>query len=100
MAKARITFALEKTETGEPGELLVYLNPEGRDLLLKELARLDERWDHVHLQDENWTIDVPLQTRAYVPDQEDIIDCVKILFRPDDWDEKYFPHVMATDEKE
>ncbi len=100
MAKARITFALETTETGEPGELLIYLNPEGRDLLVKELAHLDERWDHVHLQDEKWTIDVLLQTRAYVPDREVIIDCVKILFRPEEWDQEYYPHVMSTDEKE
>jgi hypothetical protein len=99
MGKPRITFALQRTETGDLGELQVYLNPEGRDLLVKELTRLDERWDHVHLQDEAWTIDVPLQTRAYVPDQEKIIDCVKILFRPDQWDAEYFPHVLTEEPK-
>ncbi|HEX6072669.1 MAG TPA: hypothetical protein VFY95_06655 [Sphingomicrobium sp.] len=100
MPKPRITFAFEKTETGEPGELQVYLNPEGRDLLVKELNHLDERWDHVHLQDENWTIDVPLQTQAYRRDREVIVYSVKILFRPDEWDRKHFPHVLSTDEKE
>ena len=100
MAKPHITFAVERTETGKPGELQVYLNPEGRDLLVKELTGLSERWDHIHLQDEEWTIEVPLQTRAYVPDREEIIDCVKILFRPDEWDREYFPHVLKTEEKE
>ena len=100
MAKPRITFALERTKTGELGELQVYLNPEGRELLIKELAGLDERWDHIHLQDQNWTIDVPLQTQAYVPDREEIIDSVKILFRPDEWDREHFPHVLSRDEEQ
>ena len=99
MAKARITFALERTETGEPGELQVYLNPEGRDLLVQELTGLSEKSDHVHLQDEDWTIDVPLQMRAYRPDREEIIDCVKILFRLDVWDAEYFPHVLNAEPK-
>ena len=99
MAKPRITFALRKSESDELGELQIYLNPEGRDLLVKELSGLTERWDHVHLQDENWTIEIPLQTRAYVPEQEEIIDSVKILFRPDEWDAEHFPHVLSDKAK-
>ncbi|MDQ3478617.1 MAG: hypothetical protein M3438_05600 [Pseudomonadota bacterium] len=100
MAKARITFALERTEEGQPAELLIYLNPEGRDLLVEELTHLDEQSEHFHLQDETWTIDVPLQTRIYNSDREVIIDCVKILFRLDEWDRRYFPHVIDAEAKE
>lgn len=99
MAKPRITFTMQRSENGRPSELQVYVNPEGRDLLVKELTQLDERWDHAHLQDEKWTTDVPLQTRAYVPEREEIIDCVKILFRTDEWDAEHFPHVLKDDSK-
>ena len=99
MAKPRITFAIERSKSGGLGELQIYLNPEGRDLLVEELTGLNERWDHIHLQDENWTVDVPLRTRAYHLEREEIIDCVKILFRPDDWDAKYFPHVLIDESK-
>ena len=96
MAKPRITVAYTKGEDGEPDELLFYLNPEGRDLLVKELERLDERWDHFHLQDEEWTIELPLKMKAYVPDREHVVSAVKMMLRPDHWDAEYFPHVLPN----
>ena len=96
MSKPRITFALEKTDDA-PGELRIYLNPEGRNLLVKELAHRSEESDHFHLQDEDWAIEVPLQTRAYVPDRESIVDAVKIMLRPDEWDREYFSHVLESE---
>lgn len=98
MAKPRITCVLTKDESGEPVSVYLYLNPEGRDLLADELRRLDERWDHLHIQPEEWTVELPLQIKAYVPDAETVIQDVKIMYRPDAWDEQYFPHVMKDDE--
>jgi len=94
MTKPRITCVVTKGEQGQPAEVFLYLNPEGRDLLVKELQHLDERWDHLHIQPEEWTVDLPLQIKAYVPDKETVIQHVKMMYRPDAWDEQYFPHVM------
>ena len=50
MAKApKSRSPTQRAKIGEPDELLLYVNPEGRDLLIKvELQRLDERSDHFH----------------------------------------------------
>lgn len=89
MSKPRITCVVTSNQ-----EVFFYLNPEGRDLLVKELLRLDEQWEHLHIQPEEWTVDLPLQAKAYAPDQETAVHHVKIMYRPDAWDEEYFPHVM------
>ena len=98
MTKPRITVVVNKDDEGEPVEVLFYFNPEGRDLLVKELLHLDERWDHLHMQPEEWTIDLPLQTKAYVPESEVVMEHVKMMYRLDAWDEEYFPHVMSDGE--
>ena len=97
MSKPRITVAYSKSASGELDEVLFYMNPEGRDLLVKELTRLDEDWDHLHLQPENGTVDLPLQTTAYVPETEELVSAVKMMLRPDAWDAEYFPHVLEED---
>jgi hypothetical protein len=97
MSKPRITCVVTKDDNGDPAEVFFYLNPEGRDLLVKELLHLDERWDHLHIQPEEWTVDLPLQISAYVPDQETVIQHVKMMYRPDAWDEEHFPHVLKDD---
>ena len=56
--------------------------------------KLDERSEHLHLQAEDWTIELPLQTVLYAPNEEELVDNVKILLRLDRWDDEYFPHVM------
>jgi len=94
MSKPRITCVVTKGDSGEPAEVFFYLNPEGRDLLVKELLHLDERWDHLHIEPEEWTVDLPLQIKAYVPESETAIQHVKMMYRPDAWDEVHFPHVM------
>ena len=99
MSKPRITIAYTKSETGEPDEVLLYLNPEGRDLLVNELSRLDERSDHFHLQDEDWSGEVPLQTKAYAPEREQVVFAAKVMLRPDHWDAEYFPHVLSDEPK-
>lgn len=54
MTKPRITCVLTKGGNDEPASVYFYLNHEGRDLLASELLRLDERWDHLHIQPEEW----------------------------------------------
>ncbi len=100
MVKPRITIAYTKGDDGEPDEVLFYLNPEGRDLLVNELKHLDERSDHFHLQDEDWSGEVPLQVKAYVPGQEHVVSAAKVMLRPDHWDAEYFPHVLSDEPKQ
>ena len=78
MSKPRITCVV--TMNGDaPSEVYFYLNPEGRDLLVKELMHLNERWDHLPIQPEEWTVDLPPQVKAYVPEKETLIQHVKMM---------------------
>ena len=97
VAKPRITVTLAGDGNGPP-EVRFYLNPEGRDLLVRGLNRLDERWDHIHLQPEEWTVGLPLQTIAYDPKTEKPAEQVKMMLRPDQWDAEHFPHVLHADD--
>ena len=99
MAKPRITITHTRGDGGEPDEVLLYVNPEGRDLLIEELRQLDERSDHFHLQDENWGAEVPLQTKAYKPKEEHVFSVAKVMLRPDHWDAEFFPHVLPNESK-
>ena len=89
--KPRITVNLT-----EGGELEIWLNPEGRALLVRELQHLDERWEHFHLAPEDMG-EVELSTRPYRP-TDTVFSWGKVLFRTDEWDRKYFPHVFDDDE--
>jgi hypothetical protein len=100
VSKPRITVAYTKGDDGRPDEVLFYMNPEGRDLIVAELKRLDERWDHLHMQPEEWTVDLPLQMKAYVPGHEEPISAVKMMLRPDAWDRDHFPHVLEENKSE
>ncbi len=89
MAAPRITLSLKAN-----GEFELHLNSEGRDLLVRELLRLDERNDHFHLGPEP-VGEVEVRTVAY--DASDtVIEYGKVLFRPDEWDREFYPHVMAV----
>jgi hypothetical protein len=87
--KARITIS-----TNKDGELELWLNPTGRDLLVQELQHLGEKSDHFHLGPEEFAGEVPVQTIPY-RDSDEIIEWGKVYFRPDEWDQEYFPHVLA-----
>ena len=87
-ARPRITMVLE--EDGESFGL--YLNDAGRDLLVKELRRLDRQWDHLHAAPEEMG-EVAMASRPYEPGQR-VLQWGKISFRPDDWDREYYPHVL------
>ena len=73
------------------GFLEIWLNPEGRDLLVRELQSLNPKWDHVHI---GWDMEIDAEPVPYRP-SDDVMEWGKIYLRPDEWDEKYFPHVMA-----
>ena len=75
------------------GELEIWLNEAGRDLLVRELQNLSESSDHFHLEPEGLGGEVPLQSKGYRPGDE-VLDRGKVLFRPDRWDAQYFPHVL------
>lgn len=89
--KPRITI-----NTNKDGELEIWLNETGRDLLVSELLGLSERNDHFHLQPEGFA-EVPLQSVAY-REGDRLLEWGKVLFRPDAWDAKYFPHVLSPAE--
>jgi hypothetical protein len=77
------------------GELEVSMNEQGRDLLVRELQKLSETNDHFHLAPKPMG-EVELSSRAYRPDDK-VLEWGKVMFRPDAWDQKYYPHVMSDD---
>jgi hypothetical protein len=89
--KPRITIS-----TNDDGGLEIYLNPLGRDWLVRELQHLTDRSDHFHLGAECLDSEVPLQSVPYCLGDH-IFQRGKVLFRPDQWDAEHFPHVLATD---
>lgn len=85
---ARITVNLTAT-----GELEIWLNEQGRDLLVRELGGLSEKSDHFHLGPKGIG-EVEVSTHAYRPDDK-VLEYGKVLFRTDAWDNHHYPHVMT-----
>ena len=75
------------------GEFEIWLNEEGRNLLVRELQALSESNDHFHLMPNDIPGDVPVSKRAYRSDDK-VLEWGKIYFRTDDWDKEHYPHVM------
>jgi hypothetical protein len=86
--KPRITISLSAY-----GELQIWLNPEGRDSLIRELQALNEKHDHFHLAPDGMG-DVETSKRVYRADDQ-LLEWGKVMFRTDAWDREHFPHVMA-----
>jgi hypothetical protein len=86
---ARVTISVKSD-----GELEIWLNPEGRDQLVHALQALNVSKDHFHLG--TWGGDIELSAVSYRPTDK-IVDTAKVLFRPDEWDQRYFPHVVANE---
>lgn len=84
---ARITIS----KTGD-GELNIFINEEGRDLLVASLSDLSEKNDHFHLSSDG-AFGIELRKIPY-NETDEIFEWAKILFRPDKWDAEYFPHVL------
>jgi hypothetical protein len=92
--KARVTVCVRADGTFE-----ILLNEAGRDLMVKELQRLDGRWDHFHLDkftdsEIGSATDVVLSVIPY-REGDRCLESGKVLLRPDDWDREYCPHVLA-----
>ena len=85
--KPRITM-----NTDADGVLEIWLNEQGRDLLVRELQALSEKSDHFHLGSFGGA-DVQVKDRAYRP-TDTVLHAGKVLFRTDEWDRRYFPHVI------
>jgi len=89
--KPRITVSLNAS-----GEFEILINEAGRDLLVRELKRLDEKHEHFHLSPEG-VGEVEVSSQAYYPDDK-VLEYGKVIFRTDEWDRKYFPHVFSPNE--
>lgn len=85
---ARITLDINSA-----GEFELWLNPEGRDLLVKELLALSESNEHLHLMPSEVPSDVEVSTRPYRPSDK-LLEYGKVLFRLDEWDAQDYPHVL------
>ena len=86
----RITFTMNKD-----GELLIWINEVGRDMLVDLLKSMDSRNDHFHLAPRDEDADAPLSTIPYSDDQV-VVQYAKVMLRLDTWDAKYFPHVLQN----
>lgn len=89
------SITIEVPNAGNPEEVFVYLNPEGVEQLISDLQNLSEKRDHFHLFSEDWGGD-DLSTEKYDA-KATTVKHLKVMFRLDEWDEKYFPHVMLKD---
>jgi hypothetical protein len=85
--RARITVNLTAT-----GEFEIWLNEQGRNLLVRELQHLSEKSDHFHLGPAGIG-EVEVSSLPYRPDDK-VLEYGKVLFRTDAWDKQYFPHVL------
>jgi hypothetical protein len=75
------------------GELEIWMNEAGRDLFIRKLQSLSEKNDHFHLAPSGMG-EVEVSSRAYRPDDQ-LFEWGKVLFRTDEWDMQYFPHVLS-----
>jgi hypothetical protein len=87
---ARITINL-----ASDGVFEMWLNEQGRDLLVRELQHLSEKWDHFHLGPAE-TGEVAVSSRPYRPDDK-VLGYGKVYLRTDAWDQGHFPHVLDRD---
>lgn len=78
---------------GKDGFFQIWLNPTGRDLLVRELQALSREHDHFHIMPEDMRPELPARNRPY-EEGDEVIEWGKVLFRPDEWDKRHFPHVF------
>jgi hypothetical protein len=99
MAKPRITLQVE--EGGGPSGIVeVFLNEEGRALLLDKLTALSKTNDHFHMFAPQWGWpDGPLKLTPYDKNKS-TAGHLKISYRPDEWDQEFFPAVISSHESE
>lgn len=79
-------------ELERQGRIRMWLNPEGRDIVVKELQGLSETNDHFHFGPKTFS-EVEVANRPYRSDDK-LLMRGKILLRTDAWDAEFFPHVL------
>jgi len=73
------------------GELELWLNHEGRDLLVRKLMALDDQNDHLHMMPPEWVAgEIVLSQRSF-READTIITSAKVLLRSEDWYRTRFP---------
>jgi hypothetical protein len=87
--KPRITLSVSST-----GQLELFVNPEGRDELVKWLLKLDAKNEHFHLGSTEYGAELDIGMVAY-GQSDRVIPTAKVMLRLDEWDHKYYPHVMV-----
>lgn len=91
--KPRITVSLT-----EDGTLEIALNEMGRDQLVRELQALSEKNDHFHLAPpESGYAEITVAMQGYRATDE-VIGYGKVMLRPDEWDRRFYPHVIGDDD--
>ncbi|WP_208990356.1 hypothetical protein [Pseudovibrio brasiliensis] len=86
--KSRITLSIRSD-----GSFEMFLNEAGRDDLVELLQSLSKENDHFHLAPKELELDCEISEIPY-RESDQLLSNGKVLFRPDDWDRLYFPHVM------
>jgi hypothetical protein len=76
------------------GGVELWFNEAGKALLMSEIGQLGESNDHLHMSTSNDSADINLSDIPYRPSDQ-VIGEMKLLFRTDDWDRKYFQHVIT-----
>ena len=87
MAPPRITLSLAADSLFE-----MWLNLEGRDLLVQKLQALTIENEHFHLGPAP-VGELEVATKAY-REGDGVLEWGKVYLRTDEWDEKHFPHVL------
>ena len=86
---ARITISLSENDFVE-----IHLNEEGRNLLVRELQRLNASNEHLHLAPQGHKVaDVELRSQPYRASDK-VLEWGKILLRLDAWDREHYPHTL------
>lgn len=78
------------------GELDIRLNEEGRELLVRKLLALNKSSEHFHMGAYDGA-EVKLRSQPYRKTDKVILGA-KVLFRTDEWDLQYYPHVMSNED--
>ncbi len=81
-------------DTTAEGEVEIWLNEEGRDLLVKELNALGMNKNNDHFHMGSWEgAEVKIGAIAYRPGDK-IVHAAKVIFRTDAEAGRFFPHVL------
>src|SRR5262245_24821984 len=91
--RPRMTVQISGDKPGSR-EVKIYFNPQARERFVAELMKLDRSDDHFHVFNFEECGGLRMSEIPYSPDDE-VIPALKVLLRYDDWDEKYFPHMMT-----